>query len=566
MEKIRGFARRYGVYLLLAVFLAVTAINLRYVVKYGDDYFYSTLTGRGITYFIQKNTEHYLCTNGRALVHIIDELLLIDNSLYVWRGICLLFVFLTVWETASAAAEKNGERDKVRFRKALAASCCFFPLIGIYVLHETVFWATGSLNYFFPAAALLAYIAAAFRLSGRLRSGAAVKKTALFLLPLLSFAVSLTTEQSSFAAFAVSACFFAASFAPRGHAGTRTGKTVFAVSTFLSAAGCASVFIAPGNAVRAAYYTDDFYALGFAERTVMNAGRLGYTVFSSEGAYLLITLFAVAVFFISAERLIFPRVKTGAVKKLLYIPPMAAAPALVYMYSKLSADSTDAYEYLTVWFCLPLAVVLIYACGYALSLFRAGNKKPLLYIALAVFLQSAMLLSPEIGPRTLLVSLLLLFLPLASLYLEITHIIPAAAVSAAALIYVSGNVPGGTALFAAVCISLAVFILGGAYRRESLRVIGGYALALCTAAVCLSFSVVYMCGYAENYPAHFANEKAISSYKTEKPEDGVLRLHTLPDGRYSYTEPYESAYHLEWYLISHGLDKKTPTEFSPYTD
>ncbi|MFQ9150032.1 MAG: hypothetical protein ACLR5G_18015 [Eubacteriales bacterium] len=61
----------------------VHAVCCVFVNLYGDDYYYAGFTRNGLGYFVSENIFHYKYTNGRALVHLLDELLL--SNFWFWR-------------------------------------------------------------------------------------------------------------------------------------------------------------------------------------------------------------------------------------------------------------------------------------------------------------------------------------------------------------------------------------------------------------------------------------------------------------------------------------------------
>ena len=73
-------------YIIFAIFLLIHSLVCIFTTYFGDDYYYAAFIKKGADYFVSENIFHYQYTNGRALVHLIDELLL-GVELLVLAGI-----------------------------------------------------------------------------------------------------------------------------------------------------------------------------------------------------------------------------------------------------------------------------------------------------------------------------------------------------------------------------------------------------------------------------------------------------------------------------------------------
>ena len=95
--RIKTFVAEYYHYLVLALLFIIQMVIVFNVDLYGDDFYYANFTQEGIEYFIKENIFHYNMTNGRCWVHLLDELLLFNGSIILWRILQPFAVILTVF-------------------------------------------------------------------------------------------------------------------------------------------------------------------------------------------------------------------------------------------------------------------------------------------------------------------------------------------------------------------------------------------------------------------------------------------------------------------------------------
>lgn len=199
--KIFGFARRNYHIAVFALFVAFAAVTMSFTVAYGDDYYYGSFFYEGFSHFVDENIFHYMKTNGRALVHLLDELLLAGGQMVAWRifgTLCIAAVTL-LSALIGAKAYRNGI-DTEEFRIALVVSCLLFASISLDIARQSIYWATGALNYLYPILLLLLLFYLVKRGEEKWRCGAAV--------PVLAFFCAFSTEQCSAGAIAVVAYAF----------------------------------------------------------------------------------------------------------------------------------------------------------------------------------------------------------------------------------------------------------------------------------------------------------------------------------------------------------------------
>lgn len=460
--KFFGFARRNYHIAVFTLFVAFVAVTMSFTVAYGDDYYYGSFFYEGFSHFADENIIHYMKTNGRALVHLLDELLLAGGQMVAWRifgTLCIAAVTL-LSALIGAKAYRNGT-DTEEFRIALVASCLLFASISLDIARQSIYWATGALNYLYPILLLLLlfYLIKCSEEKGK--CGAAV--------PVLAFFCAFSTEQCSAGAIAVVAYAFILRLKAK-----RKPDAAMYFAAFSVALGAAFLFLAPGNSVRMTYYPD-FYAKPLAERIAIDG----------EGT------------------------ASGAIRAAFVLAALA----------EIVAEKTVAF-------------------------FRDGDDSAF-FILLSVALQACMLVSPEYGGRTILVSVVLLFPAILDGICKRKVSLIFTAVAAAFLFSYGHFVLAAISVFA-----LAAVILALAKKKEaSLAFLLGVLCALCFDSM-LSFA----CGYGENYAVHRENAARIEQWKAAGDETAPLHLKYLKNGEYKYIMPYDNVpYHWNWYKAYNRL-------------
>ena len=139
-------------YIILIIFF-ILMINLhRYIYLGGDDYIYGNFIKDGIQSFCNMHINHYIHTNGRAIMHFLVTIMLIfDRYLWIIINPLALCIFVILISKICCKEEKN-------FNIALLLTIMLLFFIGIDISRETIFWLDGSFNYFYPMLLLLTNI------------------------------------------------------------------------------------------------------------------------------------------------------------------------------------------------------------------------------------------------------------------------------------------------------------------------------------------------------------------------------------------------------------------------
>lgn len=533
-------------HLIFAVFLLLQAAVLFSVPLFGDDYYYGSFLKKGMSFFVTENVVHYTKTNGRAVVHLLDELLLAGGTNYLWKIFNLFSIAVSVYFTAAVASSRfafshtPSDEEKRRFSRMLIIICTLTGLLEIGILRQTLYWATGSMNYLFPYALFICYY---YFLRRDIE-----KETASSSLWALGFFAGFSSEQAGFATLATTVAILVMHYVKR-----RTPPlSQYFTNLVAVGAGFALQIFAPGNAMRTSYYPE-FYAKSIIERISENLKPLYNIIFNIDGIYIFVLIaFCCLAFFLVSKAL--------KSKKLLKVLLFAAAAGTlyttcIYMHALLNNHLILTELAFLPWFALSL-------CGFTVAAFiKAKDEKSfesIFFLILAPVLQLAMLISPQYGPRTLLISAFCLFIPLSSFIAEYIKQ-PAFSASIAVILFAFTDAEYPILLLI-TAIAFAVHHIKIKNRSSKTSVTMAIVL------ICVSFSGVAKnaAGYFENLPAHNYNSKAVASYKSSPPEDKTLILAYLPNPDYKYTMPYDDPYHLSWYKVINDLPDDAVIVFVDY--
>ena len=175
-------------------------------------------------------------------------------------------------------------------------------------------------------------------------------------------------------------------------------------------------------------------------------------------------------------------------------------------------------------------------------------------------MQAAMSFSPEFGPRTLLISLCCLIVPIAGRLARLeTETVPFAAICACLIFaLLPWYVSSFKMLIIIVMVLTMITIMHNIKKPDFLpKTVIAFTLSLCLA----QFSTV-AAGYGMNSAALNEDYRILSDYA--KSPTGEITLYVLPYSQYKYTMPYNDKYHERVLLELYGIDPKTPVNYVEY--
>jgi len=558
-EKSLLFANKYFVFAVFTVFMAIIALTAFSVPLFGDDYYYAYFVKAGGDFFVSENVVHYMQTNGRALVHILDELLL-GFGILPWRIFVVMTVGITVLLSAkciSGVYGKGGAKCK-KHRYAVLLSCAAFSALTLPVLRQSVWWATGSLNYLFPTALLLLLWCL---LEKSFVSEAKPGALSYIALAAVALFCGMSTEQASFGTVVI--CLW---FTFRSLIEKRKFRPIYPICAAFAVIGFVTLYFAPGNAIRTTYYPE-FYSMSLFEKIAYNSDTLLNVALGDEGMY---TSVIAALLGFAALKLsnAFSKNDVSKVSKAVNIV-MASVTVLTaavyvsavsvweeYFFDISSVNKTQFTILLTT---LAVSAVIILADSF-IRLIKKKEQTFIFYSG-AIVLQLAMLVSPQFGSRTVFISAILLFIAAFRDMASSARACQSAALglfatAVTAVAYFHGHSGVWAVLLFAVATCIMILLL---------KKIPSHSLAvIATVAVCFCGLWRVYEGYAENYEIHQQNEAIVSEYLLGDMTEDTLYLYYPRNNTHRYTMPYDNEYHMFRYKELYGIPSLVELVYIPH--
>lgn len=530
MKKTVSFAAKNVHYIIFAAFIVFQAWIMRFIVLFGDDYYYTTFFYDGIGHFIDENVVHYTQTNGRAWVHILDELLLAGGTIWAWRIFNTLLIAFTVFITAKIISQSLGN-DRNVFKISLTLACVLFSVINIKMAYQGIYWATGAVNYFLPVPLTLLY----FFIIQKYLSGEKLPLAAM----ILALLCCSSTEQCAFASLCVTFGALLFLLIRRKKPGL---AFIFCVAA--SVIGFVLLFFAPGNFVKTTYY-EEFFKMTLPERIVFNLPRVLNLMFSQYGMADILILFL-------AVNLVFRLSKPRGTYAIISAAVSFAGLFSLYSYIHLGVGLTFAYVAIPC----TLLVFLSDTVYFFIESKRTGNFAGLFFTVIPPMLQAAMLVSPEFGARTVLVSALTLFVPMILLLLRSENRLLCCTALPVVLLAVS--IPGN---FVIVVIAVIFAFFIASLFVPGARFAAVPIILIFCAVLMLDREYAFVCGYRENYAVHEQNRQLISEYIENGDTSEPLTLYYLKNDVYKYTMPYDDPYHTHWFKRAYRIPNEAEVVF-----
>lgn len=473
MGKWSRAAEGAGSVLILAALLLFGVVSgLTYF--YADDFYYAIFFRGGLAEFWQRTAEHYRTMNGRALVHFIDEIVLMfGTKLFAVLSPFMLFSFFYCSaKTVLAAPERT---RKIYF---ILAGLAITMLLPMRVARETLFWITGSMNYLLP----VCLAALAFYLHNRTIAAGKIRWFTL----LLCFLCGATTEQGGAAACVLSASLAISEMVKKRKECRRgiCGWPLF----FCILAGYATVLLAPGTFYRASY--EGSFESG---RLVQSFFALADSLMGKNGiAPYFIILFVLLAVLSLKERLL-PKGLSGgfAVSCLL----------AVFNFGWVSFPYASA-----VLFCICLLFAAVAAIAFLGSNIYRGTG---CFLLAALAAQVVLIEAPSTYLRTMLPSIMLLTVCIASLFVRLTGMFK----------------KGGMPIFG---LGMLIFVLG---------------------VFCMTQTID---GYRSNREVIIENEKSVMDYE----KNGFAEISTDITYPYAYNMFYEDGFFLNYFYEYYNLPER----------
>lgn len=550
------FELHHFVFLVFIIIHAVTCFSTTY---FGDDFYYAGFLRNGFKYFFSENLFHYKETNGRAFVHILDEAL-IGFGFLPWQIFNIVVLALIVITTAKLASHDYTpaiNSQKSEYKTSIIAACAVISVFDLAILKQAFYFATGSMNYLFPAAAtLLLYL-----LFKKDYEKGSSRKSFWLIIP--SIIASITTEQASALAVLVILCFIITKMAIK----RELPHVSYWICLIVSSAAAATVFFAPGNTVRSEYYPD-FFGLSLVERFKYNFESFVTVTVGSNGMCLTI-LFGFSVLAVLLIRKFFKILFTSSLKGKLSKAIKCLFVTILFLFTITSGTiyfswitCPDKMSFTVTQTILIFLPVLLGVLAYSvIKWIKTGDPDDMFFLFGSVTLQFVMIFSPQYGGRTIAISAILLAVPIVRRIAELRKSIYGTILCIILLIITYYLIPDYIVSYDFLKI---IFILTAAigillsmikHNKKFLRDIPMVLLA----ALCLSQFSTVAYGYYDNLEVHKLNKEIINNYDG----NGTLTLYKLNNSTYSYVMTYQESnrYHEIKMLQLAGLPEDTVVEY-----
>jgi|LSQX01.2.fsa_nt_gb hypothetical protein len=462
--------------------------------------------------------------NGRAFVHILVSLVAAFD-VYVFRTVNpLIIIGLIVFVTKFSAV------DKKAFKISVVACVLLFSLLSINITRQSVYWMDGSFNYLLP---IFLSIASLYFV----QKSVSLKKFSFITLVLILLA-SITVEQSSMITFGgLLMIILYDKFILKN----KLAKYYF-LYLFLSLAGVCSVIFAPGVFARAG--AEDKVNITY------NIKNLTFSIFLTKDLLVYHMIISLAVIFL----LIKIRDKSLFKWSLLIGNICFVCAGIIIGYK--NSMTFFAFDN-RIKLCAYLGLVAMYCAGllyYAIyKIYAEKNGRNLQAVILAVGAQLMIVVAPVYGYRTLLCSVVLLFIPAIS---GIAENYNKKYFKGILLVVLSSYFSMPLIFFVALII---IFI--DIFKDRKLRVLNK-ALASCTILLAIALPMYSnINGYRTNSKYNEYNINAIREFKKQGSIATTISQKKMELYDYGWSYPYISDYHMLVYKMYYNIGEDVMLEF-----
>jgi hypothetical protein len=398
------------------VFVAAVAALHQLVFLSGDDFFYGAFLRGDFPGFWRLHAEHYINTNGRAVVHFLITVLLIFD-VYLWRLLNPVIITLTLYFFAKTALSRS-QSEQAGLAPVLVIGMGLLLGIDLAIARESLYWLVGSMNFMFPVF-LLSW---AFYLFDK----SLISEKNYAGMPVLCLFAGATTEQAGLMTAGLLWCLI---FIERV-SGRQIRRSHY-VSASCALGGYATVILAPGTMARVG--TDG------AAITWESLERVFRFFFTERSPAIMIVLTALSAV-VLIVRLAGDADARPTVRKLRYAALACLCVVLAAYIAALLLPANNA-------FITGISVMLCICVTYVFALYaaRKRNPIPLLFFLAAIGAQLMLAAAEHVYYRALLCSVLALLLPIMTAAEELggrRAAIPAAAAGAFGVLVFAGLLSG----------------------------------------------------------------------------------------------------------------------------
>lgn len=217
---------------------------------FGDDYFYATFFGEN---FLELHKQHYLESNGRIIVHLLDSIFLALPR-FTW-SILNSLMLTGIAYFGSKILTLFSDKKNVLI-KSIIIFIFGTLILDISITRQSVYWITGSFNYVYPIFLLFWYWYVLLKNSKTNFEGKKLLTTSL-----LAFFTSATVEQGALMTFGLTVLFFLYNLINNKKNNTTHNLKRLSIILLCSFIGMISVICSPAQFVRYEIETKEAYSI-----------------------------------------------------------------------------------------------------------------------------------------------------------------------------------------------------------------------------------------------------------------------------------------------------------------
>lgn len=135
----------------IVLIFVIYFVRLLMVGTYGDDFMYKKVAISDFPQIIQFMKWHIARCNGRTLVHCFVILFLRNKvTTVIWKILTAFLIPFFCYEIAGITTDNTKSRQRCTIFMLIV-----FQLVGTIVYCESIYWVSGSFNYFYPTVGVL---------------------------------------------------------------------------------------------------------------------------------------------------------------------------------------------------------------------------------------------------------------------------------------------------------------------------------------------------------------------------------------------------------------------------
>lgn len=216
----------------MIIFYILLVMLHHYTLIYGDDYLYSTAAKHGPKGFFEFHVQHYLKSNGRALIHIFVTLALTKPGMVIWKILNPLIFLIIFYNIAKTFTDRKED-----FQLVILVLCTIWLSFGSKYTSNSIFTITPVFNYIYPFLIMFPLLKNLIKTySGKM----------MYSLPVMGFISGATMEQTGIMIIGYTILLSILMWIEQKKLPTKMAV----ITLIMELIGYATVMFAPGNILR----------------------------------------------------------------------------------------------------------------------------------------------------------------------------------------------------------------------------------------------------------------------------------------------------------------------------